>query len=243
VAAWAAGGAHRAPGSGPDLPASCPRFGGSAMCTGRVRPRRRRSSFNVPGFPAQGPCTCTHASARAASCVARSERVRSAMTPDVTIVVLTYWARWHPPGPDLQACRPSAVVACGPCTFGMAAVSGFTRGRGSSLLSLRRIGPTCTSVPSRPMGVGLTRFQSTLSSSALRGSSLLSLRRISPMCTSVPSRPLGVGLTRFQSTLSPSASNTSPELVDAATTLSSSPTINAAAEVSKWSSELVNVTY
>ena len=125
----------------------------------------------------------------------------------------------------------------------MAAVSGFTRGRGSSLLSLRRIGPTCTSVPSRPMGVGLTRFQSTLSSSALRGSSLLSLRRISPMCTSVPSRPLGVGLTRFQSTLSTSASNTSPELVDAATTLSSSPTINAAAEVSKWSSELVNVTY
>ena len=49
-------------------------------------------------FPAQGPCTCTHASARAASCVARSERVRSAMPPDVTIVVLTYWARWHPPG-------------------------------------------------------------------------------------------------------------------------------------------------
>ena len=170
----------------------------------RTRPRRRRSSLQVPSFPAQGPCTCTHASARAASCVARSERVRSAMPPDVTIVVLTYWARWHPPGPDLQACRPSAVVACGPCTFGMAAVSGFTRGRGSSLLSLRRIGPTCTSVPSRPMGVGLTRFQSTLS---------------------------------------PSASNTSPELVDAATTLSSSPTINVAAEVSKWSSELVNVTY
>ena len=132
----------------------------------------------------------------------------------------------------------------------MAAVSGFTRGRGSSLLSLRRIGPTCTSLPSRPMGVGLTRFQSTLSPSALRGSSLLSRRRISPMCTSVPSRPLGVGLTRFQSTLSPSASNTSPELVDAvpelvdaATTLSSSPTINAAAEVSKWSSELIDVTY